>query len=189
MRPMTKLMKLTTFVLATTAMVASAGAAAGDYYLKLGPVKSDHGSGKVREAAARAEVTSWSWGVSNTNSSPKGRVVGTAPAVPAQAAARPVPADYDGDGKADRVVSPSRGGQGLAVGKLALRPPSRGSVTLAGQFPGCTVGAIHKDALLQVAGARYRFEDVVITACGPAGGVGGTIAQSLSYSYLKRKLD
>ena len=70
MRPMTKLTKLTTFALAATVVAASAPAAAADYYLKFGDVKSSSVSGKVREAAARAgagkqvDVTSWSWGVS-----------------------------------------------------------------------------------------------------------------------------
>ncbi len=201
MRPITKLMKLTTFALAATAMTASTGASAADFNLKLGPVKSDQGSAKIREAAARAEVTSWSWGASQGREIKKittelyveQRVGPSAPpATPATSSdIRPGAADYDGDDRADRnVKSPRDSASGQASGKRMHRPPIvRGSVTLAGNFPSCTVGAAYEDAVLQVADARYRFEDVVITACGPSGGGVGTPAQALTYSYLKRKLN
>lgn len=186
MRPMTKLIR---FALAATVMAASAPAAAADYYLKLGPVKSASVGGKVREAAARAadkqvEVMSWSWGASQHfvagDVDGDGRVDAFVPA-----------GDVDGDGRADRAIAaPGAVASGTALRKRAHQPVGRGSVTLVGKFAACTVGAAYVDAVLQVAGARYTLEDVTITSCAATpGSSGGEPTLSLSASYLKRKLN
>ncbi len=95
--------------------------------------------------------------------------------------------DVNGDGRA--MAAPGEAAAGMASRKRAHQPVGRGSVTLVGKFAACTVGAAYDDAVLQVAGARYTLEDVVITSCAAApGGSGGEPTLSLTATYLHRKL-
>lgn len=192
MRPMLKLM---TLPLAAAAMTASTGASAADFYLDLGPVKP--GASKIREAAARAEVTSWSWGLSQGGAhrikkttvelyvEDRKAASGT-PATPESSVVDPpVAGDVNGDGRDDR-TSPRDLATGQASGKRTHNPPARSTLVMAGKFPSCTVGAAYSSATLQVAEGRYQLDDVVITDCGTGGGSGPT--NSLTATYLKRKL-
>ena len=192
MRPMTKTMKLMVFALAASVVAASAPAAAADYYLKLGPVKGESATAaKGREN--KVEVLSWSWGASQSSHAGGGMGAGKVNMQDMSVMrTTPVPADYDGDGRADGAAAAGD----IATEKrthhpvqtVMTEPPPRGSVTLVGKFPACTVGAAYKDALLQVAGLRYKLEEVVITSCTAAPG-GGEPTQSLSLNYTKIKLD
>ena len=65
-------------------------------------------------------------------------------------------------------------------------PLDRGSVTVNGSFPGCTVGAAYADAVLQTATMRYELKEVMISSCtisGSGGGGGGVPTDSLSLNY------
>ena len=84
----------------------------------------------------------------------------------------------------------------MASGKRTHHPvqilselPPRGSVTLVGTFPACVVGAAYQDAVLQAAGTKVTFNDISVTRCPAAPGATGEPAQSLSMSYLSRKLN
>jgi len=208
---MRSITRTTLCALAAAAMAAPAYAAAADYYLTLGDVKSDPAGGKVREAAARSaanmrvEVMSWSFGASQTSHAGGGMGAGKVNMQDISITrTAPVPADYNGDGKADRVAAADFDGDGradrsvespgatvaTAARKRAHQPVGRGSVTLVGKFPACTVGGAYKDAKLQVAGVRYTLENILITGCAATpGSSGGEPAQSLSLNYVKITLD
>ena len=68
-----------------------------------------------------------------------------------------------------------------------VAPPAEGSVTVEGNFPGCTVGAQHADAVLQVPGARYVLTDVQITSC-PAPDPAARSRSSMAGEYLRGSL-
>lgn len=170
MRPITK---LTICALATAAMAAPAYAAS-DYYLKLGDIK---GESADRSAKGQIEIMSWSFGATNA-----GRVTKIDSLTIKQAVAA---GDLDGDGRADAattIVSPRDTASGMPTGKRQhgwvriSKPLDRGSVTVKGKFPGCTVGAAHSDAVLQTAAGRYELTDVLITSCSP---------ESMSLNYAK----
>jgi hypothetical protein len=72
-----------------------------------------------------------------------------------------------------------------------IPPPVNGSVTVAGDFPGCTVGAHYAGAVLEAPGARYELSDIQIASCPiPAGAARSSLAgeyagQTLSLNYKK----
>jgi hypothetical protein len=45
------------------------------------------------------------------------------------------------------------------------KPLARGSLTVQGSLPGCTVGKRYSGMQLAAAAVRYELKDVVITAC------------------------
>lgn len=177
MRPMITPTRLTSLALAAALVAIPAPAGAADFYLKLEGLKGEGmtstAGAKVREAAARTmaggevEILSWSWGASQRSA-----------------------AAADGDGRADRVITPRDPASGLATGKRQHWPVNlRTSVTLVGNFPQCVVGAAYDRATVQLKGMRYQLSDVVITSCAAApGGPSGLPTLSLTMSYLKRKL-
>ena len=213
MRPMIKLTTSTLFALAAASVAPAAPAAAADYYLTFGPVKSTSASGKVREAAARAdagkqiEVMSWSWGASQKgwDGSVKGSTAAASVSSGApvagdvngdgRASARVPAGDYDGDSRADAVQAPRDSASGMATGKRQhgfmppLRPREPGSVTVVGKFPACVVGAAYDDATLRAPGMSYTLHKVVVTGC-PAtpGATGGEPTQSISLNFTKISL-
>ena len=70
-------------------------------------------------------------------------------------------------------------------------PPAPGSITVDGNFPGCTVGAAYSGAMLQLAGVRYELSDVQITSCPAArSSMAGEwrTADGLSLNYRKVKV-
>lgn len=57
-----------------------------------------------------------------------------------------------------------------------LQPPDKGSLTVNGSFPNCTVGARYPAADLASASRRYELKDVVVSGCA---------AGSMSLKYDK----
>jgi len=68
-----------------------------------------------------------------------------------------------------------QGASGQATGKRTHNPLrarmyyDEGSVTLAGRFPACRVGAAYPSAAIGHGTERYDMQDVTVTACSPEG--------------------
>jgi hypothetical protein len=85
--------------------------------------------------------------------------------------------DVNGDGAT---------GSGVPTGKRHHKPimlGGPGSVTLAGNFAGCRVGASYPELELGGGGASYQLTDAVITSCGTAGG--DRPVESISLNFTK----
>lgn len=94
-------------------------------------------------------------------------------------------------------ASPRDSASGMPTGKrqhgsvTITKPLDRGSVTVTGNLPGCTVGAAYADAVLQTAAMRYELKEVLISGCaaaGPGGGGGGgatTASVTLDYASYR----
>ena len=68
------------------------------------------------------------------------------------------------------------------------KPLARGSVTVIGSLPGCTVGAAYPDVVLQTTYMRYELKEVMVSSCtvsgsGGGGGGGGVPTESVTFSY------
>jgi type VI protein secretion system component Hcp len=92
--------------------------------------------------------------------------------------------DVTGDG------SPTA--SGLPTGKRQHKPMSltapldKGSVTVRGRFPVCTVGARYPSLELGGAAARYRLTDVVVTSCASGSSAGESLPmEEVSFNYAK----
>lgn len=174
----------------------------GDYFLKLGPVKAvlseveaGKGSATGKGHQEQIEIQSHSFGatrkgwggtvnggnVAETNGSAKfGAISGVkrndSLAEPAARIAPPAAVSHDL--------------RTNVVARIVARP-AQGSITVDGDFPGCTVGTQYADAVLQVPGARYELIDVQITSCpSPASAMRSSMAgeyprTSLSLNYKK----
>jgi hypothetical protein len=150
--------------------LAPALAASSDYFLKLGPIKGE-GSAARQGHQEQIEILSYSFGA--TRKGWDGTVKGGSSAADDAAARK----GWDGTVKGGNVAENSAAAKFGAIAgahrddsiaKPAARiaaPPARGSVTVAGSFPGCIVGTRYVDAVLQVPGARYVMQDVQIAMC------------------------
>ena len=91
------------------------------------------------------------------------------------------------------VASPRDSASGMPTGKRQhspvtfSKPLDRGSVTVAGNLPGCKVGAAYADAVLQTPTERFEFKDAIITDCTMSGSTGGDDrpTESVSLNYDK----
>lgn len=67
-------------------------------------------------------------------------------------------------------------------------PLARGSVTVNGRLPGCTVGATYPDAVLQTTYIRYELKEVLVSSCSVSGGGSGeqpTESVTLNYASYR----
>ena len=89
------------------------------------------------------------------------------------------------------VASPGDAASGMPTGKrqhgsvTITKPLDRGSVTVHGNLPGCTVGAAYADAVLQTPATRYELKEVMISSCTMSGSTGGDDAptESVTLDY------
>lgn len=168
---------------ASLAALAATGAAAADMFLKLGGVKGEDAKGSHSD---QISVESFSWGATNSGSSAQGHKLqpGGGGGGGAAGGARVVAGDVDGDGRAD-VAAPGAPASGMPAGKrqhgwtTVSKPLDRGSVTVKGKLPGCTVDAAYPDAVLQTAAARYELKEVIISGCA---------MDSVSLNYARVKV-
>ena len=102
-------------------------------------------------------------------------------------------ADVGADEQGAKIAQPKAVSHDLRTNVVArtAAPPATGSVTVDGNFPGCTVGTQYADAVLQLAGVRYDLTDVQITSCpAPVPATRSSMAgeylrESLSLNYKK----
>lgn len=105
--------------------------------------------------------------------------------------------DLDGDGRAD-IVAPRDAASGQATGKrqhkpIRMRgyydsaaPLAAGSLTIAGQFPGCTVGKRYPKLTLAGRGKRFGLQDAIITSCARGTFAGEAVPmEEVSFNYAK----
>lgn len=163
-------------------LLAAPALAASDYYLKLGSVK---GESTERAAGGAIEVSSFSWGASNSGSARTGSGGGAGKA-------------STQDLSATTVVSPRDAASGLATGKRQHKPvaaattdgqaasgtpvsadasvqsvsvviPAASSSATQALDRACATGEHIKNAELGGRGQRYQMTDVVVSSCAVVG--------------------
>lgn len=68
----------------------------------------------------------------------------------------------------------------------ASAPPAQGSLTVAGKFPGCTVGARYPELSLAGRGKRFTLQDAIITSCARGTFQGEAVPmEEVSFNYAK----
>ena len=160
MRPITKFMMC---ALAAAAMAAPAFAA---NYLKIGDVKSK--SVADGGTAVQIQIKSWSWGANDAtrslNSSKSNRELAVS----------------DPGASGPKATSKRQHGS-VTISK----PLARGSVTVSGSLPGCTVGATYPDVVLQTTYMQYELKEVMVSSCtvSGSGGGGGVPTESITLNY------
>ena len=206
----------TTCAICAFAAAAAAGASAqpetrtytgGRFMLDIGGEPGLIGSAESGAPQHRIEIESWSWGAAQAGASGavlgRGAPIQSAIPMPEVVAPRDIASGqasgkrkgWDGSVKGNSVSTAKFGAiagahRDESLGKPAARtapPPSPGSLTVDGRFPGCTVGKQYANAVLQLGGARYTLADVQITSCPAATAtVGGPrTPDSLSLNYKK----
>ena len=166
---------------ASILLAATPALAASDYYLKLGGVQ---GESTKQAAAGTIEVSSFSWGASDSSAARAG-TGGGAGKVAVQ------------DLSATSVASPRDAASGLPTGKRTHKPvavttdgqaaagasdaPEAPTQTVSVVIPGtsssttqaldraCATGEHIKNAELGGKGARYQMTDVVVSSCSVSG--------------------
>ncbi|MEO6113571.1 MAG: type VI secretion system tube protein Hcp [Sphingomicrobium sp.] len=170
--------------IAVAAAVSTPAFAATDMFLELGPVK---GESTDRAAGGKVQLSSINFSASRKgwDGTIKGRTPDHTSASESSAGAGAASADA-------AVTSPRDTASGMPTGKrqhgtvTISKPLDRGSVTVAGNLPGCTVGAAYADAVLQTAYIRYELKEVMVSSCtvsGSGGGGGGGATESFTLDY------
>ena len=93
-------------------------------------------------------------------------------------------------------VSGVRRDDGMGAGKRTHpplvkigKPLDTGSITVAGNFPGCTVGTRYPGAVLQVPGGRYELTDIEIASCPtPVPAQAGAARSSMAGEYPRSSI-
>ncbi len=199
--------------------LAPALGASSDYFLKLGPIKGE-GSAARQGHQEQIEILSYSFGATRkgwdgtikggssaadgaaTRKGWDGTVKGGSIVTDNTAKFGAISGVKRNDSIADpaaKIAPPTAVSHDLRTNVVArsamppappAAPPAEGSVTVDGNFPGCTVGAQHADAVLQVPGARYVMQDVQIAMCsGPRAArssmAGEYLRGSITLNYKK----
>ena len=181
-----------------TAVAATAAPAfaATDMFLELGPVK---GESSDRAARGKVELSSFTFSASRkgwdgtikgnprTGASDSSAGTGAAGADKYGAVSGAHrDAEVSAEGSAD-AASGMPTGKRQHGGVTISKPLDRGSVTVTGNLPGCTVGAAYADAVLQTPTERFEFKDAIITSCTMSGSTGGDDrpTESVSLNYDK----
>ena len=160
---------------------AATGSAAADAFLKLGDIKGEaSGSARVGHEVV-VQVESWSWGATNAGTakvSMQDLQVASGAAIPDPNSPRLAVSDPGAPGP--KTTSKRQHGS-VTISK----PLDRGSVTVKGNLPGCTVGAAYADAVLQTASMRYELKEVMVSSCtvSGSGGGGGVPTESVTLNY------
>jgi hypothetical protein len=123
-------------------------AASSDYLLTLPP-----GKGEVAGKGEQIEVQSFHWGPRQTTSADGSKTSGHSMLGASDGVAA---GDVNAAGPAEKRQ------HGWTTGS---KPLARGSLTVQGSLPGCTVGKRYSGIQLAAAAVRYELKDVVITAC------------------------
>ena len=133
---------------ALAAAAAPVAAASSDYLLTLPP-----GKGEVAGKGEQIEIQSFHWGPRQTTSADGSKTSG-----------------HSMLGASDGVAAGDVNAAGPAEKRqhgwtTVSKPLARGSLTVQGSLPGCTVGKRYSGIQLAAAAVRYELKDVVITAC------------------------
>jgi hypothetical protein len=145
-------MRTTAHCMLLAALAAFTGngavAASSDYLLTLPP-----GKGEVAGKGEQIEVQSFHWGPRQTTSADGSKTSG-----------------HSMLGASDGVAAGDVNAAGPAEKRqhgwsTVSKPLARGSLTVQGSLPGCTVGKRYSGMQLAAAAVRYELKDVVITAC------------------------
>lgn len=159
-------------------MAAAPAMAASDYLLQLDPVK---GEGKDVAAPQSIEVDSFSWGVSNSSTTPPSSsagkvnmqdlsVMAAAPRESSTGVAtgkRAAPA-ADTAVAATPVAAAPKVGDAATFTVMVRESPSKASL---GKSGACASGTHYPHAVVVAQGTRYEFSDVVVTSCTVSDGL------------------
>ena len=176
MRP---IIKVTICAFAAAALAAPASAAV-NAYLHLDNPKGESSAKSAPEK--KIEIESWSFGATNPATakvSMQDMHLSTNATTPDPTSQRLAVSDPGASGP--KTTSKRQHGS-VTISK----PLDRGSVTVKGNLPGCTVGAAYADAVLQTAYIRYELKEVMVSSCtisGGGGGGGGVPTESITLNY------